>query len=242
MFGSDIFHLSIGQKTVIFFVCLAMALIFLLIGSAKEMRAEATAQLRPGRRRRMIAIGGMFVCGIGFIGFAGAYFWPVAETSTPKSAQPGMAAALPITEASKPLSDASVLLVIQEGQIRIYNLESDPIYLWGTKLDPGIPDMVTEPRVIVPTAFYYLPLNIFESLAKEIIGDNNDELLPLSIYLKNKSGNKFTSHSYIHISIHNGVVNTTLQQLGISQDEWYATNPPAAPHPSPAPPASPTGK
>jgi hypothetical protein len=72
----DIFHLPVQMKEIIFFVCMAAALICLFVGAIKEKKAEVGRHLRPGYKRRMIAIYGMLGCGLGFIGFMGAYFWP----------------------------------------------------------------------------------------------------------------------------------------------------------------------
>lgn len=42
--------------------------------------AESESGLRSGHIRRMIAIWGMLICGLGFLASAGAYFWPAEET------------------------------------------------------------------------------------------------------------------------------------------------------------------
>lgn len=47
-----------------------------MVGAAKEMQVESASRLKPGHRRRMISIVGMLVCGVGFLVFAAAYFWP----------------------------------------------------------------------------------------------------------------------------------------------------------------------
>lgn len=45
------------------------------------VRGEAAAP-KAGHGRRMIALAGMIVCGLGFLGFAAAYFWPTGRTPT----------------------------------------------------------------------------------------------------------------------------------------------------------------
>lgn len=77
--GPDLFPVSLEAKALAFYACLGLAFFFLLIGTFKELQVEAVDHLRRGHRRRMIAIGGMLICGMGFIGFTGAYFWPSKE-------------------------------------------------------------------------------------------------------------------------------------------------------------------
>ncbi len=52
-----------------------------LIGAATiiAVRGEAL-EPRSGHRRRMIALAGMVICGVGFLGFSALYFWPTATT------------------------------------------------------------------------------------------------------------------------------------------------------------------
>jgi len=76
VFGPEVFNLSLEAKTIAFYGCLGLATLCVLTGAVKELRAEAAAPVMPGHRRRMIAIAGMFVCGIGFLTFATIYFWP----------------------------------------------------------------------------------------------------------------------------------------------------------------------
>jgi hypothetical protein len=35
----------------------------------------------PGHRRKMTSLAGMIICGVGFLCFAGVYFWPMQEIS-----------------------------------------------------------------------------------------------------------------------------------------------------------------
>jgi hypothetical protein len=56
-----------------------LGLTALLLGAAVVIAIKGEAgEPRIGHKRRMIALVGMIVCGIGFLGFAGAYFWPAA--------------------------------------------------------------------------------------------------------------------------------------------------------------------
>jgi hypothetical protein len=62
---------------------LALTLILWGIAIVIALRGEATAS-RRGRKRRMTALAGMIACGVGFIVFAGIYFWPrFAEPARP---------------------------------------------------------------------------------------------------------------------------------------------------------------
>ena len=54
---------------------LLVTILLLSAAIAIAARGEKT-EPRLGRRRRMIALGGMIVCALGFVGFAAAYFWP----------------------------------------------------------------------------------------------------------------------------------------------------------------------
>jgi len=62
-----------------------------LLGAAIiiAFRGEAL-EPRKGHKRRMIALNGMIVCGLGFLGFSTAYFWPATQ-GTPPSSSPGLA-------------------------------------------------------------------------------------------------------------------------------------------------------
>jgi hypothetical protein len=79
IFGPEVLSLSAEGKRIAFFLCLVAAVVCVLIGTIKEAKAEVADQSQPGHRRRVIAIIGMFVCGIGFLGFATVYFWPNRE-------------------------------------------------------------------------------------------------------------------------------------------------------------------
>jgi hypothetical protein len=74
--GADAFGASAQTREIIFFLCLATALGMIIVGATKEVRNEASAISKSGHGRRVIAIWGMGVCGLGFLAFAGAYFWP----------------------------------------------------------------------------------------------------------------------------------------------------------------------
>jgi hypothetical protein len=78
--GPDVFHLSDQLKELTFFACMALAFLCVLLGAWKEIQEEKTEVRSKGHRRRMIAIWGMALCGLGFIGFTCAYFWPLLPT------------------------------------------------------------------------------------------------------------------------------------------------------------------
>jgi hypothetical protein len=89
----DVFHLSPQRKEVTFFLCMAAAFVCVFIGARKEYKAESGNIRNLGHRRRMIAIYGMFFCGLGFIGFASAYFWPGGEPEQTERDKPDTKAA-----------------------------------------------------------------------------------------------------------------------------------------------------
>jgi len=84
----DVFHLSPQMKEIIFFVCMAAAFVMILIGAIKEIRAEAKNRLKQGYQRRMIAVLGMLLCGLGFLVFAAIYFWPTNVENLSEAAKP----------------------------------------------------------------------------------------------------------------------------------------------------------
>jgi hypothetical protein len=57
---------------------MALALGCLVMAIRAALKDEEEAPV-AGRKRRMIALGGMIVCGFGFLGFAAAYFWPTSS-------------------------------------------------------------------------------------------------------------------------------------------------------------------
>jgi hypothetical protein len=93
VFGPDVFHLSVEGKTIAFYGCLGLAVLCVVIGPTKELRAEAGASVTPGHRRRMIAIAGMFASGMAFLIFAAIYFWP--QRSVNPAGAPAAAVATP---------------------------------------------------------------------------------------------------------------------------------------------------
>jgi membrane protease YdiL (CAAX protease family) len=62
-----------------FGISMALALSCLVMAIRAALKDEEKAPV-AGHKRRMIALGGMIVCGIGFLGFAAAYFWPISST------------------------------------------------------------------------------------------------------------------------------------------------------------------
>jgi Leucine-rich repeat (LRR) protein len=86
VFGPDVFHFSPEAKGIAFYLCLAAAMLFLIVGAAKEYKDELKAPRYQGHGRRVIAIFGMLICGVGFLGFAAAYFWPSAAPSPDSAA------------------------------------------------------------------------------------------------------------------------------------------------------------
>jgi hypothetical protein len=90
VFGPDVLHLPQEGKEVTFYLCLVAAILFVIVGAVKEYGVETKAPRTTGHRRRMIAIAGMLACGIGFLGFTAAYFWPAnaEKTSMVSNAKP----------------------------------------------------------------------------------------------------------------------------------------------------------
>ena len=74
--GADLFQLSYFWKAVTFVVCLCSTFALILLGAVREVRAETGSKTERGYLRRMISLYGMLACGLGFSGFAAAYFWP----------------------------------------------------------------------------------------------------------------------------------------------------------------------
>ena len=72
--------------------CLAW-LIYEHLGEAKQVW---------WRRHRVTSLIGMFICGVGFIGFAAAYFWPHPP---PARAAPAIQAALPLPNGSPAMTE-----------------------------------------------------------------------------------------------------------------------------------------
>jgi Leucine-rich repeat (LRR) protein len=86
VFGPDVLHLSQPAKKIAFYLCLAAAVLLLIVGAAKEYKDELRASRSLGHGRRVIAILGMLICGVGFLGFAAAYFWHSAARSPDSTA------------------------------------------------------------------------------------------------------------------------------------------------------------
>jgi len=84
--GPNLFHLSQFQKQIAFLSCLGLAVAFLVTGAFVE-RGEVEKSTGGRNRRRMIAISGMMVSGISFVGFAGTYFWPTTHSGSQSAAR-----------------------------------------------------------------------------------------------------------------------------------------------------------
>src|ERR1700730_14099977 len=69
------------------------AIVIAVHGEASEPKA--------GHRRRMIALTGMVVCGLGFILFSGIYFWPQRSTNPLQSAEVATETAKPKVTAKR---------------------------------------------------------------------------------------------------------------------------------------------
>ncbi len=96
--GPDVLHLSDRSKVVSFCVCLALAVLCVLIGAFKELKAEASETPRTGHSRRMVAVVGMAISALAFFGFFGAYFWPMSETALNSVAHSSDALQVPTTQ------------------------------------------------------------------------------------------------------------------------------------------------
>ncbi len=87
----DYLHLTGISSAACFWGGLLGAALFAVAGFRSALLGERYAASR-GHHRRMIGLYGMVTCAVGFIGFAGAYFWPntlrnAIENSTTQSAQ-----------------------------------------------------------------------------------------------------------------------------------------------------------
>jgi len=118
IFGPGVLPWSEGAKTVAFIACVSVAILFILVGAIKELNAENVDRYKLGRRRRVISLYGMAVCGAGFLGFLGAYFWPFLQTE----------ALSPIKESSSvernPLTLRQIFDSDFEGLARIFTMQS----------------------------------------------------------------------------------------------------------------------
>jgi hypothetical protein len=64
---------------------LILAVVLLLLGVGSALQGEARTP-RPGHKRRMVSLLGMVICGLGFVAFAAAYFWPSGlQTDSPSA-------------------------------------------------------------------------------------------------------------------------------------------------------------
>lgn len=82
--GPDVFHASEDVKELVFFGCLFAAFLLWIVGARKELREERR-DVASGRRKRMVTTWGMIICGLGFLGFTAAHFWPLRNTETSAS-------------------------------------------------------------------------------------------------------------------------------------------------------------
>ena len=117
--GPDIFHASEEVKKAVFAICVVLALTCLVVGHVKEKRGEA-ADIRPGHRRRMIALYGMVACGFGFVGFAAAYWWPASspDTARAESVKIGTTSTKEQTSTAIPYGNAATLSSPPIGSLR----------------------------------------------------------------------------------------------------------------------------
>jgi hypothetical protein len=64
---------------------LILAIVLFLLGVGSALQGEART-LRRGHKRRMVSLLGMVICGLGFVAFAAAYFWPSGpQTDSPSA-------------------------------------------------------------------------------------------------------------------------------------------------------------
>jgi hypothetical protein len=188
MYGAEALDLTHTQKTIVAVATLAVALVLIGIGAMTELRAERQTHTTTGHRRRMIAIGGMLIFGIGFLGVAGAYFWPSTEDKISESTITSPHSRFQVTgySLSRPIPDSSELPsiftidVINDGKIA----GDKPMLNWNIL------------AVQVPFSKDRLELE-FESIYRDAI-----KTLPsnrgLSVISENKSGQYAFNANFIN--------------------------------------------
>jgi hypothetical protein len=115
-----------------------------------------------------------------------------------------------------------VVLLYQDGQLRLYNLGASEIRLSGNQLDDTGKDIVDRPRIIPGggNCYYYFILDSLERWSLGKIGRNGDLLANFDIYLLGDHGKKYTARTALLLRMSDGKLTVHPQMFGVDEKGW----------------------
>lgn len=124
------------------------------------------------------------------------------------------------TVESQSIAKLKVVLLPAHGQLRLHNNGEEEIYLWGNKFANTQPIIEIQSRRIPSRHFYYFLTDEIVKNARQIIGENGQQLVPFEVYLTNSANKRFIATFNLLFIIKNNVVEIHTQQLDIQDQDW----------------------
>ena len=107
-----------------------------------------------------------------------------------------------------------VALIYRDKKIEIHNDGRTNLYLWGGAYgDANVPPDKGEPRLIAPTAYYYLFVDKLEDQFHAAIGENGEKIIPFHAFITAEDSHKYTLRGELLGKVVDGVVSVHAQSL-----------------------------
>src|SRR5262249_7644627 len=108
-----------------------------------------------------------------------------------------------------------------ENKLILRNLGNNDLYLWGDKFGAHDRDMLREGCLVPATGQTDLPLDHLETWARDAIGHDGRQSVPLAMYFADESGvHKFTGTFLLLIKIKRGVVTVDARTPVVTSQPW----------------------
>jgi hypothetical protein len=105
-------------------------------------------------------------------------------------------------------------------QIQVLNKGNTSVWLWGTEVEHSPKTVETEPRLITPQGFYYIPLAALCENVRARVGPTGQERLTFLLFIKTADGRKYVIRNLLLCIAQEGHVSIRSQTIAIDQQEW----------------------
>jgi hypothetical protein len=114
----------------------------------------------------------------------------------------------------------SIEIAATDEQLQILNKGTSSIWLWGTHAEHSNRALEGEPRLITPQGFYYIPLDALKANILGRIGQDGEEHLALTVFIKTADGRKYTVRSVLFCKVKVGNVEIHSQTIAVDCEDW----------------------
>jgi hypothetical protein len=114
----------------------------------------------------------------------------------------------------------SIFLIYNDSRFEIHNVGKLNLYLWGDRLDNGDKTIAPEPRIIPPTAYYYLFGNTFEKDVLAHTGPSGEARVNFEIYVSDERKKKFTGKFELLVKVQDNKLAVHTQMVGLEEGGW----------------------